>query len=114
MGENELFVVTRSRAEPTTQIEPFAGCPQKLMAHQMLLDPTFGIATMESFEVERMRAEYRELKGLSKPDKAQEVRCQELEILLDDLPVWGVASDVERENRDLMRDIKQALAGSTP
>jgi len=113
MGENELHVVTRSRANPATQIEPFSGCPQKLMAHQMLLDPTFGIRTMESFEVERMRTEYRTLCALPTPDAEQAARIHALRILLDDLPVWGMASALERENLDLMREIRAAL-GSTP
>ena len=114
MGENELHVVTRSRDDPATQIEVFHGSPQRLMAHQMLLDPSFGISTMESFQVERMRTEYRALRAAPQLDADQSARLQELGILLDDLPVWGAETELDRENRDLMRDIRNALTGQTP
>lgn len=61
-GEGELIVLSRN---PNNQIEAqlFEGTPNKMLLHQVLLSPIFGVGSDESYETEQLKTEYENLKN---------------------------------------------------
>ena len=68
-GERELIVLSRNT---NMQIEAqlFEGTPNKMLLHQVLLSPIFGVGSDESYETEQLKTEYENLKN-SKGSKAK-------------------------------------------
>lgn len=68
-GEGELIVLNRTK---NNQIDAqlFEGAPNKMLLHQVLLSPIFGVKSDESYETEQLKTEYENLKN-RKGSKAQ-------------------------------------------
>ncbi|AFK05462.1 SMC domain protein (plasmid) [Emticicia oligotrophica DSM 17448] len=68
-GEGELIVLNRTK---NNQIDAqlFKGTPNKMLLHQVLLSPIFGVQSDESYETEQLKNEYENLKN-RKGSKAQ-------------------------------------------
>lgn len=68
-GEGELIVLNRTQ---NNQIDAqlFEGTPNKMLLHQVLLSPIFGVQSDESYETEQLKNEYENLKN-RKGSKAQ-------------------------------------------
>lgn len=69
-GEGELFVLKRPPEGGPAEITQFAGAPNKLMLHQLIQSPLFGLETLDSPQTARLRRELRVLKGLPQSDRA--------------------------------------------
>ena len=69
-------------------LEPFLGSPRKLLIHQLLLSPQFGLETVDSFSVEELKNEYRQLKEDKSLSKPQQDRLSSIASELKTLPDW--------------------------
>lgn len=66
-GEDELYVIRRDSVDQSPKLIPFIGEPRKMMLHQLLMSPMFGLESLDSVEVERARAVVRELTFKTSP-----------------------------------------------
>lgn len=60
-GEGELFALKRD--DNMIKLIPFIGSPKALLINQLLMTPVFGLETDESYEVQKAKAEYEQLKA---------------------------------------------------
>jgi len=110
-GEGELFVLRREQPTSPPTLYQYPGAPRNLMLHQVLLSPIIGLSTIDSRQVEEMRAEYRQLqaKSTTQRSSAENQRLARLRDELEDLPDWTVETPQDRQQRELLVDIQQAL-----
>jgi len=117
-GPGELYVIRRegSKARPT--LVPFVGEPRKMMLHQLLLSPMFGVPSLDSTQVESSRDAIRKLSEtpVSKMSATQKTRLKALRDELADTPDWDAVPQFQREQTALLKDVKKALfaAAGTP
>jgi hypothetical protein len=125
-GTDELFVLRREAAGGPPHLFQFQGEPRTMMLHQLLTSPVFGLETVDSLAVERMREEYRRLQRgqpprsrsgerAVAPDGASGAggtsgRLEALRRELEDLPDWSAESPSEARRRALLERIDAALA----
>lgn len=62
--EHELYALKREGKK--VELLPFIGDPSKLLVHQILMTPVFGLPTDESLVVEKKKEEYDKLKSKTK------------------------------------------------
>ena len=109
-GEGELYVIRREGKQQRPALVPFVGEPRKMMLHQLLMSPMFGLATMDSVEVENARAVVRRLstkKGaLSVIERKQ---LQETQAVLRAAPDWDAVPTYAKEQTALLKNIKASL-----
>ncbi|WP_165246790.1 AAA family ATPase [Paludisphaera soli] len=115
-GPGELFVLKRDGDHAPPTLHPFEGEPRKLMLHQLLVSPLFGLETVDSRPVERMRSEFRELndKPSGRLTRAERARLPELEREILALPDWNAATPQGPRQRELMEEILAALQAEAP
>jgi AAA domain, putative AbiEii toxin, Type IV TA system len=87
-GEGELYFLRRPDASAAPRLEPFLGSPRKLLIHQLLLSPQFGLETVDSRPVEELKNEYRKLKLGKSLTKPQKDRLSTIASQLKTLPDW--------------------------
>ena len=107
--EGELFFLRREGEERAPILHPYEGSPRKLMIHQLLVSPIFGLTTMDSQRVEEMRRNYEELQAREKRTQREEARLQYLEEELVDLPSFDAHTELERKRAAVLEEIAQAL-----
>lgn len=112
-GPGELFVLRRPGPGLPAVLHQFEGEPRKLMLHQLLLTPLFGVETVDSDKVETERQEYERLKKKRKRSAAESRRLGELREELADLPDWGRESPHEKRQRAALERIEKVLANVT-
>lgn len=133
-GEGELFLLDRpDDAHAASVLTQFEGAPNKLMLHQLIQSPLFGLETLDSPQVSSLRRELRGLKGISEqagssqrervtsseevlsPAKASERsrRIRQIETELASVPDWQVVPPYLQETNQLLQQISQELA-TTP
>jgi predicted ATPase len=101
-GTGELWTLHRPGPNLPPAVHQFTGEPRKLMVHQLLLSPVFGVETVDSRSVERERKEYRSLRNAPKKSPQQKQRLAQLQDMLRDLPDWvGTSPDEKRQQRTL-------------
>ena len=61
-GEGELFALKRNEAN-NIELTPFIGSPKSFLVSQLLMSPVFGLETDESYEVQKAKTEYGQLKA---------------------------------------------------
>lgn len=108
-GEGELYFLKRDEATGAPKLISYEGDPSKLLLHQLLMSPIFGLQTADSLPVEKMKDEYSSLstqKGLVKAAKA---RFTELKQELSDLPEWNYVAPDADKHADLLAKIETAL-----
>ena len=110
-GEGELFFLQReARKGGPANLEPYPGAPNKLLLHQLLLSPAFGLTSLDSKKVEDMKGEYRSLKARkSKLPAAEKRRLGELRDELVDLPEWTRPTKEDKRQVELLEEIQQTL-----
>jgi predicted ATP-binding protein involved in virulence len=110
-GEGELFFLRRNdRKGGQAEVEPYPGAPNKLLLHQLLLSPAFGLTTLDSKKVEDMKGEYRSLKARKSTLPASgKRRLSELHDELVDLPEWTRPTKEDKKQVELLEQIQQAL-----
>jgi predicted ATPase len=106
----ELFYFTRDRPKAGPVLRPFAGEPQKLMSHQLLLSDVFGVATLNSLQIEDRRQRYRALRAKKRPTPSQKREKAALEAELRDIPDWSRPTRHDEETLRALKAIEQALA----
>lgn len=102
-GEGELFVLRRE--DGRVAMRAYDGAPSKLMLHQLLQSPLFGLDTLDSPQVEKIRDELRSLQRIGEPGEppaSDRKRIRTLEQKLSDVPEWReTQSYLDRTNRVL-------------
>ena len=113
-GEGELYFLRRASATGPSQLEAYAGAPNKLLTHQLLLSPAFGLPSMNSKEVEDLRGEYRSLQEAGASlSRAQRTRLNQLRDTLSDVPDWTCETELDRRRTALLAKIQETLESST-
>lgn len=107
-GDGELFFLKRERK--SVKLLPFHGDPSKLMVHQLLLSPLFGLPTPDSPAVESMRAEYGGLARKKRKSELESARYAELKDELRQLPQWTEKTPADHGQFELLREIRAELS----
>jgi predicted ATP-binding protein involved in virulence len=102
-GDGELFFLRREGERQSPVLHRYEGSPQKLMIHQLLMSPAFGLSTMGSQRVESMRREYEDLQARPVRTRQEEKRLRQLAVELPDLPEFDARTDL---------DLRRAAAAS--
>jgi energy-coupling factor transporter ATP-binding protein EcfA2 len=111
-GPGELHCFARPQPSDPPVLTAYPGEPRKLLLHQLLLDPIFGLETMDSLEVSRMKSQLTGLKGKKRRTKAETSRMSDLRVELADLPSWTGASLVPAKVLEAMGSLAaKAAAG---
>ena len=110
-GEGELFVIHRAGKNKRPALVPFVGEPRRMMLHQLLMSPMFGLESMDSVEIEQARSGVRALanKSVSSRTAAEAARLQQLRKVLKGAPSWDAVPKYEREQTALIKEVKAAL-----
>lgn len=104
-GEGELIVLSRN---PNNQIEAhlFEGTPNKMLLHQVLLSPIFGVGSDESYETEQLKTEYENLKNR----KGSKAKVDKLSKRIQAIPqVTRTNMVADASFADLLNKINQEL-----
>jgi predicted ATPase len=113
-GEGELFVLRRDKNGVTAS--GYEGAPNRLMLHQLLQSPLFGLTTLDSPQVEDIRDELRDLQGVGRddpPDPAAQRRIRNLKRRLNDVPEWRETQPYLQRTNEVLEQIANELAGGT-
>ncbi|USR02401.1 AAA family ATPase [Sphingomonas aerolata] len=115
-AEGELFVLRRV-GQRGAALFPFEGAPNRLMLHQLLASPLFGLETLDSPQVEEARDELRSLTGVGADPAPSSVATREridaLKTILSDVPSWREARPgLERTNL-VLEEVTRELARVT-
>ena len=111
-AEGELHCLTRERGK--IHLYPFSGAPNKLLLHQLVMSPAFGLDTDESKAVEDMKNRYRHLRDKANLSSKEQKELDELTTRLTDLPAGGASNmKLSEEHAQLLQKIgKELLEGS--
>ena len=107
-GENELFFVRRDAAG-APQVIQYEGAPNRLMLHQVIRSPMFGLDTLDSQYVSSLRTEYADLKREATLSGSKGERLKEVEERLEDIPNWEDITDAGERERKLLEKIGERL-----
>lgn len=108
-GEGELFYLQRQAASEPPTLHQFGGAPNRLLLHQLIMSPVFGVATADSRDVECERQEYRALKSKPRRTEKDQRRLKALQDNLSDVAKWGRITEADREMAALLERIDQKL-----
>lgn len=111
-AEGELFFLRRQAPDAPATLYAYDGAPRDLMLHQLLTSPIFGLSTLDSRPVERMKREYRELRDRPDLDGEDRARLASLSRELEDLPDWSEGIEGQAEIKSLMQEIARQLQDS--
>lgn len=113
-GDGELFVLRRTGDGHGAALSAFEGAPNKLMLHQLLQSPLFGLETLDSPQTEAVRDELRSLKGVGletgAPNEEAQKRIGELERKLEDVPTWRQTRPGLERTNDVLEQVTRELA----
>ena len=110
--EGELYFLRRSAGSGAAELERYEGAPNRLLTHQVLLSPAFGLPSINSKEVEDLKGEYRSLKGAGDHlTRAQKTRLIHLRSELEDVPDWTRETELDRRKTALLEKLDAALGG---
>lgn len=110
----ELFVLRRGDSDASgATLHAYDGAPKKLMLHQLLQSPLFGLETLDSPQVEAMRNELRDLQkiGLAgqSPDEGEKGRIRSLQKRLTDVPNWRESQPYLQRTNEVLERLAQHL-----
>ncbi|MFB7146090.1 AAA family ATPase [Agrobacterium deltaense] len=133
--EGELFVLRRpDRGNAASSLTKFEGAPNKLMLHQLIQSPIFGLETLDSPQVASLRRELRSLKGVAdeapadggrtvasetaaspRPasQAARSKRVKQIETELASVPTWSEVPEYLQSTNNLLRQISEELSTSS-
>lgn len=107
-AEDELYALRRNKKK--VELVPFRGSPNKMLLHQILMSPVFGLDTDESLKVEEAKSQVREISLKGRKSLADKAKVKEFSKILDQNPVNlrtnGLLSNAELE---LLNTINQEL-----
>ena len=107
-GENELYALRRSGKEIETV--PFIGDPSKMLLHQVLMSPIFGVASDESVEVEEAKDRIRAIKLKQNPTAKEKEEVKNLSDKIGTLPI-NIRTNSKLDSKDikLLKAINETL-----
>jgi predicted ATP-binding protein involved in virulence len=108
-SEGELYVLRRPNPTAAARLEAFAGDPRKLLLHQFLLSPAFGLQTADSRYVEELKLEHDELLRQPRQTVSEQRRQHELAEELAEAPEWQLHSVQAEERLALLAEIRDEL-----
>ena len=114
-SEGELFVLHRDK-DKGISTQAFEGAPNRLLLHQLIQSPLFGLETLDSPQVAAMRNELRELQKIgtgSLPDDASKQKIDELTEQLADVPNWREVPTYLEQTNSVMEELARHL-GTDP
>ena len=106
-GPGEVHILSRSMREKPPTLRSYEDVPHRLGLHQ-LVEPFFGLDTVDSAYLATLKNEYRELLDRERRSEADERRLQDLRELLADTPEWGDGPEA-REQTKVLRSIQELL-----
>ncbi|HQU85885.1 MAG TPA: ATP-binding protein [Pyrinomonadaceae bacterium] len=83
--ENELYALRRSGKK--VELIPFRGAPNKMLLHQILMSPVFGLETDESLEVERAKTKIRSISLKPEHSDADKTALRSLTGFIEETPM---------------------------
>jgi predicted ATPase len=83
--EGELYALKREGA--AILLVPFKGAPSRMLLHELLMSPLFGLVSDESLRVQQAREVLKEVKGKKRVSAALKARAKESEALLASVPM---------------------------
>lgn len=110
--EGELYALKREAAN--VSLIPFVGDPSRMLIHQILMAPIFGLETDESLKIEDAKKKVREVRLKEKPTKQEEKSIKKYEDLLNGVPI-NIRSNslLADEDMNLLQEINSQLAAKT-
>ncbi len=104
VAQGELFALKRNK-ENIIELFPFIGSPQTLLVNQLLMIPVFGLETDESYEIQKAKQQYEELKAKGENLDAEDKKALRIvkEKLNNNLPKRRIAVTSETEMELLQR-----------
>ena len=109
-GEGELYFLER-RDRSLVRLRSYEGAANTLMLHQLIASPLFGVETVDSEPVERIKDDYRRLEGQADRTPAEEIELQNLQQTIEKLPDWSMHSAVTDEVAATLKRIEQIVDG---
>lgn len=105
---DELYAL--KRAGKQLELIPFKGAPNKMLIHQLLMSPVFGLETDESLVVEKTRTKARQLAMKKRKSAADKVALQKARGALEKIPV-NVRSNslLSADDLELLQTINREL-----
>ncbi len=77
-GPGELFIVKRNKNTSAPTVTHYEGEPRRLMLHQLLQTPAFGLETLDSGHVEKLREEFKRLRKTKSLSVGQKKKLTEI------------------------------------
>ena len=110
--EGELYVIQRSGTDHLPELVPFQGEPRKMMLHQLLMSPMFGLETMDSVETESAKREVRRLsnKSVASLSTAEKSTLRRAREKLQDMPQWDLVPAAQKRTISLINEVKKELS----
>ncbi|MBL8897117.1 MAG: AAA family ATPase [Planctomycetes bacterium] len=112
-GQGELFYLRRQGKKAEPKLEAFAGDPQKLMLHQLLLSDVFGLPSLNSPQIEAQRERYRVLRAKRSHSAAEKREMNDIAAVLEVVPDWSRENQTDLELVGLLRSVKQQLSNGS-
>lgn len=106
--ENELYALRREPRK--VELVPFRGAPNKMLLHQILMSPVFGLETDESLMIEQAKTKIREISLKGRKSKGDEELINKFSTTLEDTP-QNVRSNslLSKNDLELLNTINQEL-----
>jgi predicted ATP-binding protein involved in virulence len=108
-GEDELFLLKRPTEKDPPVLEPFPGDPRKLLVHQFLMSPAFGLNTIESRHMELLKRKYDELSGVRGKSAGEKKKLAAVKEELADAPRWELNTAQAKKRLSLLAEIRSEL-----
>lgn len=114
-GEGELYVLRR-QGDDGARCIPYEGAPNRLLLHQLLQSPIFGLDTLDSPQVADMRDELRRLQGIGDAgvefsDAASDRRIRDLRKRLAEVPNWRDVPPYLQRTNAVLEEVARQLTG---
>ncbi len=108
-AENELYALQRDGAQ--IDLVPFRGAPNKMLLHQILMSPVFGLESDESLVVEEAKAKRREISLQGKKPTAAAKRSFAVQENILSETTMNIRSNAlfSQEDFELLRAINKEL-----
>lgn len=106
--ESELYALRRGEKE--IELVPFVGDPAKMLLHQILMSPVFGLETDESLVVEETKDRVRKLSLKAKTTATEKAEVKILSEKLSTVPINVRSnSNMDKKDMQLLKTINQQL-----
>lgn len=106
--EGELYALTRTGRK--IELVAFRGTPNKMLIHQILMSPVFGLETDESVKIEEAKTKVRKIRSKGKVSAKDKSNIKKYSKILDATPV-NVRTNalLSSDDLELLRTINQEL-----